>query len=333
MAGNIRNHIISRIIGHVGIIVVTMLFLFGGFDSSSAGESGKGGKYPSRPIKIIVPAAAGGSLGNEIRAITPYVEKNLGVSTVIEYVTGADGLIAYNKIYQEKPDGHTIIYYNLISALALEVTRETAKYSVKNYTPVCGWNVKYQALLVHPETWKTFGEFLSEAKKRPLSLAGTGGHTIINVNVLESALGVKFNLVPFKSSGEGIAAVAGKHVDCLLTYETTPKPMIQAGKLRALAVLSSKPDPILPGVPDLKELGHPEVFIIPAYGNISAPPNTPKEAVAVLEKAFSKAVAVPEFLKIAENIGMYVDFIPSAGLRKATNEQFDIVNKYKQFIK
>lgn len=290
-------------------------------------------KYPSRPIKIMVPAAAGGSLGNEIRAIAPFLEKNLGVSIIIDYVTGADGLIAYNKIFSEKPDGHTILYFNLISAITLELTRETAKYEVKKYTPIAGFNAKYQVLLVHPDNWKTFGEFLAEAKKRTLALAGTGGHTVLNVKVLESALGTKFNLVPYKSSGEGIAATAGKHVDFLLTYETTPKPMIQAGKLRPLAVLSQKPDPILPGVPNLKELGHPEVPIIPALGVFAAPPGTSKEVVGVLEKAVARASEAPDFRKLADNLGIYVDFLSSRDLKKAVEEQYEIVSKYKQYLK
>jgi tripartite-type tricarboxylate transporter receptor subunit TctC len=316
------------------VFVLALLFFFTiAAGIAGAADAGKAGKYPFRPIRIIVPAGAGGSLGNEIRGIAPFLEKSLGVSTVIDYVTGADGIIAYNKIYQEKPDGHTIIYFNLISAITLQLTRETAKYDVMKYVPIAGWNAKYQVLAVHPETWKTFPDFLNEAKKRTLSLAGTGGHTTLNVKVMESALGVKFNLVPYTSAGEGMAAVAGKHVDFLLTYETTPRPMIQAGKLRALAVLSSKPNPILPGVPNLKELGHPEVSIIPAEGNFAAPPGTPKAMADILEKAVSQASANPDLLKIASNIGTYVELIPSAELRKSTLEYFKIVNKYKEFLK
>lgn len=335
MTNNRTNHSLSKVSEKVWLLISALLliFFFGVTEISVAKELPKAGKYPARPIKIIVPASAGGSLGNEVRAIAPFLEKTIGVSIIIDYVTGADGLIAYNKIYQEKPDGYTIIYFNLISALTLELTRETAKYHVKSYSPIAGWNTKYQALLVHPDTWKTFADFLAEAKKKSLSLAGTGGHTLLNVKVIETALGVKFNLVPYTSSGEGIAATAGKHVDFLLTYETTPKPMITAGRLRALAVLSSKPDPILPGVPNLKELGHEEISIIPALGIFAAPPNTPQEVLTTIEKAVQKAAAMPEFKKIADNLGVYVDYLPSAELRKATTAEFSLVDKYKQFLK
>ncbi len=328
-----KKRIVNEIFAPAKVLVPALLLIFIAAGVSFAKEANKGSKYPSHPVRIMVPAAPGGSLGNEIRSLAPFLEKNIGASTVIDYVTGADGMIAYNKFPHEKPDGYTLLYFNLIAAIQLELTRDTAKYSVKSYTPICGWNAKYQVLLVHPDNWKNFAQFLSDAKKRPLSLAGTGGHTIMNVNVLESGLGIKFNFVPFKSSGEGIAAVAGKHVDCLLTYETTPKPMIQAGKLRALAVLSSKPNPILPGVPNLKELKHEEISIIPANGVFAAPPSTPKETAAFLEKAIERATSAPEFLKIADNVGTYVDFMSAAELRKETIEQYNIANKYKQFLK
>ncbi len=315
------------------ILLTGLYFSLGGIEPALAKELEKGAKYPVRPIRIMIPAAAGGGLGGEIRAIAPFLEKNLGTTVVIDYLPAADGVIAYNKFYQDKPDGYTLLYYNLISALPFEMTRETAKYVVKNFTHLGGWNVKYQVLLVNPDTWKTFGEFLAEAKKRTLSLGGTGGHTVLNAHVLEAALGVKFNRVPYRSAGEGIAAVAGKHVDCVMTYETAPRPMIQAGRLRPLAVLSQKPDPLLPGVPNLKELGHEDVTIIPSYGVFAAPPHTPAGIAATLERALQKVVVSPEFAKIADNIGLYVNFMPSADLGKAALEQYDILGRYKQFLK
>ncbi len=300
---------------------------------TEADAAAKGAKYPSRPIKIILPAAAGGSLGNEVRAITPFLEKNLGVPLVIEYVTGAEGLLAYNKIYQQKPDGYTLLYFNLTSALVLELTRETAKFETKKYSPAGGWNAKYQVLLVHPDNWKTFAEFVSEAKKRPLSVASVGGHVHLNLNALRSALGIKFQLIPYKASGESITAVAGKHVDFLLTNETTPKPMIQAGKLRALTVVSLKPDPILPGVPNLKELGYPDVTIIPQYGVFAAPPSTPQAITDIFEKAVAKAIATPEFQKVADNVGINIDYLPPEQLRKTIVEQYNFTAENKESLK
>jgi tripartite-type tricarboxylate transporter receptor subunit TctC len=333
MAMNKRKPSVSQISLCAVIFTIAWLFSLSLADISVAGQAGKTAKYPISPIKIIVPAAAGGSLGSETRLIAPFFEKNLGVSIVVEYVAGADGMIAYNKFPQEKANGYSLLSTNTLTSIFLELTRDSAKYSVKNYTAVGGWNVKYQVLVSHPDTWKSFADFLSDGKKRNITVAGAGGSTILNSHILGESLGIKFTVVPFKSSGEGLAAVAGKHVDCMLTFESTPKPMIQAGKLKALAVLSSKPDPILPGVPNLKELGHAEVPTLPSVGIIAAPPNTSREIVAVLEKALGKAIAAPEFVKIADNVGIYLDYLPAAELNKIINEQYGILNKYKAFIK
>jgi tripartite-type tricarboxylate transporter receptor subunit TctC len=324
----------SKKILFISLLVMVFFFLlFHGAKNPYASESGKAMKYPSKPIRIIIPAGAGGSLDREIRGIVPFLEKHLGISIIIENVVGADGIIAYNKIYKEKPDGYNIIYFNLSSAISLELTRETAKYVVKNLTPIVSWNVKNHALAVHADSWKTFAEFVNDAKQKKISLAATGGSANIQGLLLETALGIKFNWVPYSSSAEGMTAVAGKHVDALLTFAISPVPMIRAGRLRALAVFSSKPDPILPGVPNFKELGHMEVPLLVIYGMFAAPPNTPKEFIPILEKAISNSMAAPEFNKVAENIGITVDFKPSFELNKTILEFYELLNKYKEFIK
>ena len=301
--------------------------------SSSARAADKPLKFPARPVRVIVPAGPGGSLGQEIRMIAPFLEKQLGVVPTVDYVTGAEGIIAYNKFYQEKPDGYTLLYFNLSSAISLELTRGAAKYTVRNFSPIAVWNVKNFVILVHPDSWKTFPEFIREAKKRNISIAGIGGSGDLQVRLLETSLKITFNLVPYESAAEAITAVAGKHVESAQTYTITPKPMIRAGKLRPLAIYSWKPDPILPGVPNLKELGFEEVPVLPGYGMFAAPSNTPKEIVTTLEKAIRNAIAVPEFNKLAETIGVVIDFKSSSELNRLTLEYYDLLNKYKQFIK
>ncbi len=290
-------------------------------------------KYPSKPIKIMVPAGAGGSLGQEIRIVAPSLEKKLGVPLIIEYVTGAEGMIAYNKFQGEKPDGYTLISFNLASAIALELTRETAKYSVKSYTPIAVQNIKTFVLVTQPERWKTFDEFLQEAKQKKVSLAATGGSADFQGHLLESAAGLKLNWVPYTSAAEGMAAVAGKHVDAMLTFPVAPRPMINSGKLKALAVFSTKPDPILPGVPDMKALGHNEIPLLLVYGIFAAPPKTPPGVVAVLEKAVNTTCADPEFVKLAEKAAIMVDYRSSSELARLTAQDYELLNKYKQFLK
>jgi tripartite-type tricarboxylate transporter receptor subunit TctC len=290
-------------------------------------------KFPAKPIKIIVPAGAGGSLGQETRLIAPTLQKQLGVSIPIEYVTGAEGMIAYNKFQGEKSDGYSLICFNLASAIALELTRETAKYNVKSYTPIAVHNVKNFVLVVNPDRWKSLDEFLREAKQNKVSMAATGGSADFQGHLFETAAGLKLNWVPYTSAAEGMAAVAGKHVDAMLTFPVAPRPMINSGKLRALVVFSNKPDPILPGVPDMKSLGHNEIPLLLVYGILAAPPKTPPKIVAILEKAVNNTCGDPEFIKLADKAAIMVAYRSAADLTKLVAQDYELLTKYKQFLK
>ena len=213
------------------------------------------------------------------------------------------------------------------------LTRDAAKYEVRRLAPIAVWNLKTHALVTYPDKWKSFNDFLDEAKKKPVSIAVVGGSSTFQGYLMESALGIKVNWVPYGDSGEAMAAVAGKHADALLTFTLSPIPMMHAGKLRALTVFSSAPDPISPEIPNFKELGHPEVPLVIVYGVMMAPPNTPKEATSVLENAVKDATANPEFRKMAETIGMTVDFRPASELQKLVSAEYEITTKYKQFLK
>ncbi len=315
-------------------LLFTSLWLFVcGAGISHAKETDKAGAFPSKPIKILLPTGAGGTMGQEIRSILPFLEKHLGVGTTVEYVTGAEGIVGYNKFYKEKPDGHTIMYISLSSAVALELTRETAKYVVRDLAPIATWNVKNLVWAVHPDAWKSFPDFVNDARQRKVNVSFMGGSSGLQGRLLETALGLKLNWVPYESGGESISAVAGKHAEAVITFTSLPRPMIRAGKLRALSVFSSKPDPFLPGVPTLKELGYPDVPLLIVYGIFAAPPNTPKEVVEALEKAVSNAAAESEFKKLADNIGIAVEFRSSSEVRKLVRDDYELLNRYKQLIK
>lgn len=314
-------------------VPIIILFLFLSFGLIFHLKDVRAQPFPAGPVKIVVGAAAGGSLSQELRTIQPFLEKNLKTSVTIEYVAGADGMIAYNKFQKEKPDGTTLLYLNLLAALPLELTRDTAKYEVRSFSPIAAWNFKSQAFIVHPDGWKTFSEFMTEAKKRNTSLAGTGGHSVLNYRLMETGFGIKFNFVPYTSSAEGFSAVAGKHVEAVITYTGTPKPMIRAGKLRALAILGLVRDPILPEIPSFADLGYRDVPVLPAYGLFVAPPKTPKEIITPLEKAVSAAVGDPEFLKLAENAGVPVGFKSAAEVEKLIDDHYVLLAKYKDIMK
>ena len=164
-------------------------------------------------------------------------------------------------------------------------------------------------------------------------MAVTGGATDIQMYALEDALGVKFNMIRYESGSECSAAVAGKHVDAVLTFAFQLMPLIRAGKIRALAVFSSKPDPSLPGVQTIGGLGYSSVPCLPATNGFAAPPKTPEEIVTILQRAIKNMTDDPECGTVAQKLGVVVDFQSPAEVAKMISEYYGIIDKYKHVIK
>jgi len=323
-----RTRHVSLSVAFVSTFVLFTLLEGTGFGAIDAAKTIN---FPSKAVKVIIPASAGGGLDKEARVFAPFLEKQLKAPVIIENVVGAQGMIAYNRFPTEKRDGYSLLFFSPSSAISFELTR-AVKYVVKDFTPVAAITLK-NFTLVHPGKWKTLSEFLSDARQRKVSIAGTGGSADIQGRLFEEALGVKFNWVTYDSGTEGITAVAGRHVDVVLTNPVPALPMIRAGKLHALAVFSPRPDPFLPGVPTFKELGRDDVVCVRVRGCYVAPPGTPKDVVAILEKAMERAIADPESAKVFENSGITIDFQSSIDLNKSIAEDYNLLGKYKEFIK
>jgi len=330
MTKYVKNDIESNLSKNKFIIFLTLTCLFFSFNmvKISYGISAEAIKFPSRPIKFIIPSSAGGTNDRETRMIAPFLEKYLGVSIQIENIAGADGIIAFNRFYKEKPDGYTLLTFNIISPIVLELTRKT-EYITKEFSFIGAWRVNNFVLDCHPDNWKNFTEFLNDAKKKEISMAAMGGAANLQGRLLENAMGINFNWVPYKSGQEGIAAVAGKHVDSVITFTVTTMPMVRAGKLNALLVFTPKRDNFLPGVPTPKELGHNNIPCLLTRGGMAAPPKTPREIVTKLEQTFKKITEDPEFMKMAEKIGVAVDFQTSSEISKSIPDLYELIAKYK----
>src|SRR3989304_1217426 len=165
-------------------------------------------EFPSKPIKLIVTAGAGGGEDTEARALAPFVEKHLKTSVVIENQPGAGGKIAFEKFQKTEPDGYTLITYTFPKSVIIEYQGKT-NYRTKDFTPIFAWSRSSQLLVVNGETWKTFDEFLKAAKGKPLSggLSGRGSTTHLMGLIALDELGIdKDNWVPYEGSAGSVAA-------------------------------------------------------------------------------------------------------------------------------
>ncbi len=289
--------------------------------------------FPNKPVKFIVTAGAGGGEDMEARAIAPFLEKHLGTQVMIENQPGAGGKIAFEKFQKVEPDGYTLITYTFPKSVIIEYQGKT-NYKTADYTPVFAWSRSSQLLVVHADSWKTFGEFLKAAKERTLAggLSGRGSTTHLMGLIALDELGIKVNWVPYEGSAGSVTALAGKHLDFTICLATSAVSLIQAGKLRPLLLFSDKRDPFLPDVPIPGDLGF-DMTYIPTLRGVEAPPNTPAAIVKILEDAFSKAVQEPGFIDVAKKRKMVLQSVSSKEFGKAVADIYPKIAKLREMLK
>lgn len=268
--------------------------------------------YPNRPITFIVPWAAGGATDITIRALTEAASKHLGQPIVVENKAGGGGTVGgATMAASSKPDGYTIAQIP-ISIFRYPIMMGATYDPIKDFTYVA--NVAGYVFASYCSTesklsnWK---DVIAFAKANPGKLTyaspGHGTSPNIGMELMAAASGVKFSEVPFKSTSEVNIAVAGNHAMCGATG-LDAKPLADAGKLKFVNVWTATPNPKLPGVPTLKELGYPYVFDSP-WG-VAGPKGMDPKVVAKLQDAFKKALddkLVREALDKYDMIPNYMD--------------------------
>jgi tripartite-type tricarboxylate transporter receptor subunit TctC len=202
---------------------------------------------------------------------------------------------------------------------------------LSHITPLSRTN---SVLVVNIEKWKTFDEFLADARKSTLStgLPGIGSTSQLNGLILMDGLGIKINWVPFGGSPEALAALAGKHIDSVVAGSNVALPLVKAGKLRPLLALTDGKDIVFPTIPVAKELGYNFNFAGTIRG-VDGPPKMPVEIVNVIEKAFAKAVKEPGYLAWAKERTLEVYTLSSKEYQKLIEGQQREVEKYKAAFK
>lgn len=255
--------------------------------------------YPVRPIKIIVPAAAGGPTDVPARFAQQFLPAKLGQPVVIESRAGAGGALGARAAAAASPDGYTLMMGNTSTLAVIPAVSESAGYDpIKNFTPIVDVMGGFQILVVHPDSpWKTVKDFVAYAKANPgkLNYAHTGAGGLPNLagELFMLRSGTKMTGVSYRSGGESDNAVLGRAVDATFENIAILASLIRSGKLRALAVQNATRTPLLPDVPTMAEAGVPDCEANTFYGLV-APAGTPADIVARLNAAINEGMQQPE---------------------------------------
>jgi tripartite-type tricarboxylate transporter receptor subunit TctC len=264
--------------------------------------------YPDRPVKLIVPWAAGGDTDAIFRPLGQQLQKHLGATIVIANVTGASGTTGAREAKGSPPDGYTL--YAIHDYIHSTYYTGVADVAYSDFEPVCSVSNTPSVLTASPKTkWSSWQELLGDAKARPgqITVGATLGSTShFFPALIEKAAGIKFKYVSYEGLAPRMNAILGGHID-LTDSNLTQKGKVDAGQLKFLAIGTEQRLPDAPNVPTLKELGVNVVYAVTR--GIVVPKGTPGDVIAKLEGACQKATSEAKFAEDMAKQGTFVRFM------------------------
>ena len=264
--------------------------------------------YPDRPVKLIVPWAAGGDTDVIYRAFQPFFQKHLGETVVIANVGGASGTKGAKEAKDAPPDGYTL--FAVHDSIHSTFFTGVADVNWHDFQPICLVSATPSIVTASPKApWSDMKALLADAKKRPgqISVGATLGSTSHFFPALvEKAAGLKFKYVSYEGTAPRMNALLGSHID-LAESNLTQKGKADAGQLKFLAIATDKRSPDIPNLPTLKELGIDVVYAV--NRGILVNKGAPKEAVDKLVSACAAAAKEPGFADAMKQQGTLVHYL------------------------
>lgn len=257
--------------------------------------------YPAKPVRLIVPLAPGGNSDIVARAVAQQVGEQLGQTIVVENRPGASAMVGTQLVAKASPDGYTLLAVANTFAVVPSLVSNPGYDPLKDFAGVSLTCLVPQVLVVNPTLpVHTLKELIALAKAHPNQLsyasAGTGGTGHMAAELFSRQAGIRMLHVPYKGNSQAIVDVIGGQVTMMFDQVSTSVPHIHGGKLRPLAVTSTKPSPLLPDVPTIAQSGLPGFEDI-TFNGIVAPAGTPRAILTKLQGEIAKAVRVPDLHK------------------------------------
>ena len=265
--------------------------------------------YPNRPVRIIVPFAPGGSTDVVARVLADKLGAELRQSFVVENRAGAGGNIGADVVAKSAPDGYMLLMGTTgVLAINRYLYKDMSFDPDRDLVPVSYTSLITNILVVNPQVpAKTVPELLALARAKPGALtfasSGAGSSTHLSAELFKSMAGVDILHVPYKGSSQALVDVIAGQVTMLFDNAPSSIPFIEQGKLRAIAVTSSKRLPNLPDVPTIDEAGVKGYESL-SWSGIMAPAGTPRRVIDRLNAAIEKILRDPEVRQRFAGLGV-----------------------------
>jgi tripartite-type tricarboxylate transporter receptor subunit TctC len=253
--------------------------------------------YPTKPIRMIVPYTPGGSIDTVGRLVADELQKILGQAIIVDNKPGASGMIGANEAGRASNDGYTLLF-NASSQVYMPLVVAKKTYDAeKDFTPIAQVGYVPLAVVVNPAIpARTLAEFAALAKAQPKKLtwatSGLGTTSHLTEEMINRDLKLDMEIILYKGAVPQLTDVMGGHVSAAVSPLPGVSPFIKSGKLRPVAVTSSKRLAAYPDVPTVAESGMPGFEILSWYG-LWGPAGMPREVVDKLNAAVHKAVQSP----------------------------------------
>lgn len=288
-------------------------------------------RYPTRPIRLVVPATAGGEPDILARLVAQYMTTDLQQPIVVDNKVGAGGLIGVAAVASAKADGYTIgIVYQAVLALSPHLLAKKLFDPLADISPIGLISVSGNALMVPAKSPITsYVDLVASAKANPGKLSfgswgeGSAGH--ISGEVMKKSAGVDIQHIPYKGSNESLIGMLGGEVDAIFGGWGLTSTQTKAGTVRVLAVTAPQRSAMFPGAPTFKELGIP--FGLHSWYGLVAPTGVPAAVMHKLEASLRKAVSQPEIAGKLQNMGMQPQASTAAQLRERIRGDYETRGK------
>jgi tripartite-type tricarboxylate transporter receptor subunit TctC len=267
--------------------------------------------YPSKPVKLIVPFAPGGTTDIVARTISERFAAAFGQPLIVENRAGGGGVVGANEVAKATPDGYTLGMATVSTTAANPAINPRTPYDpTKDFTPIINLAATPNVIAVHPTfPAKDYKGFIDTLKKNPgkysYATSGTGGIGHLQTELYKSLTGTFITHIPYRGAGPALNDVVGGQVPMIFDNMPSALPFIKDGKLIPIVVSAPQRLSQLPNVPTFAELGLAPVNRMAYYG-IVAPPGTPKDIVEKIHAAAIKTLQDPNVRKRIEDTGSIV---------------------------
>lgn len=295
----------------LGLLLATLAF-------ASAAE-----EYPSRPIQVLVPFAAGGGLDQNGRSLAEAMAQNLGQPIAVINRDGAAGTIGLTVVSNARADGYTLAFTPAVPLSSEPHRLKSLAYSLDSFRYVCQVFDNIFAIAVPAGSpYRSINDILADARKDPgkvnYGTSGTGSIPHLGTSDIEATTKVKLTHVPYKGDAPMLQDLLSNRLDFGAVLVSSITGHLNSGALRLIAVYADRRHPAFPDVPTLKEAGVPVVQA--SFGGVLAPAHTPDAVMAKLEASCRTAVASPKYQEWARGANQVVDFRPGKDFERNVRE-------------